>query len=157
MMYANKFTKQKNQHGVALVISLLFLLVLTLIGISSAKTSILQERIAGQSGLQQSAFQAADSCTNRILKDKDIFTFNRTLSDLFSGSEQYMVSNSINNRAGYRVRERFTGRSIPPRGTGYSATKFQVAHNEHRCQGLTESSSANITIHQGIFQVYPKI
>ncbi len=147
----------KAERGVVLVISLLFLMILTLIGISSAKTSVLQEKIAGHSGLQQSAFQAADSCANRVLKDKDIFTFKNTITDLFSGGEEYLVSNTISNRSGFKAQQIYTGKSIPPRGTGYSATKFQVAHNEHRCQGLTESSSVNIAIRQGIFQVFPKI
>ncbi|HFD11476.1 MAG TPA: hypothetical protein ENJ32_03240 [Crenotrichaceae bacterium] len=147
----------KAQRGVVLVISLLFLMVLTLIGISSAKTSVLQEKIAGHSGLKQSAFHAADSCTNRVLKDRDVFTFNRSASDLFDGAEEYLVTNSISNRSAYKAKQLYIGRSIPPRGTGYSAVKFQVAHNEHHCQGLTESSPVNVVIHQGIFQVFPKL
>lgn len=147
----------KTERGVVLVISLLFLMILTLIGISSAKTSVLQEKIAGHSGLQQSAFQAADSCTNRMLKDRDVYTFSASLNSVFNGAEQYLVSNTISNRSGYTAQQLYAGRSNPPRGTGYSAKNFQVFHNEQRCQGLTESSPVNVTIRQGFFQVYPKL
>lgn len=147
----------KTQRGAVLVISLLFLMVLTLIGISSAKTSVIQEKIAGHSGLHQSAFQAADSCANRVLKDYKIYTLNTTISNLFDGDAQYLVSNTISNRSAYTVQQLYTGRTNPPRGTGYSVKNFQVFHNEQRCKGITESSPVNLTIRQGVFQVLPKL
>lgn len=156
MLKQQKYSS-KTERGVVLVISLLFLMILTLIGISSAKTSLLQEKIAGHSGLQQSAFQAADSCANRILKDRNVYTFNASLNTLFDGNAQYLVSHSITNRSGYTAEQLYAGKSNPPRGTGYSATNFQVFHNEQRCQGLTESSPVNVTIRQGFFQVFPKL
>ncbi|MCH9698517.1 MAG: pilus assembly PilX N-terminal domain-containing protein [Gammaproteobacteria bacterium] len=147
----------KTERGAVLVISLLFLMILTLIGISSAKTSVLQEKIAGHSGLQQSAFQAADSCTNRMLRDRKVYTFNASLNAVYDGAAQYLVSNSITNRSGYIAEQLYAGKSNPPRGTGYSAKNFQVFHNEQRCEGLTESSPVNVTIRQGFFQVFPKL
>jgi hypothetical protein len=156
MLKQHKYSN-KTERGVVLVISLLFLMILTLIGISSAKTSVLQEKIAGHSGLRQSAFQAADSCANRILKDRKVYTFNASLNTLFDGSAQYLVSNSISNRSGYTAEQLYAGKSNPPRGTGYSAINFQVFHNEQRCQGLTESSPVNVSIRQGFFQVFPKL
>jgi type IV pilus assembly protein PilX len=158
MLKQYKYSNKK-QHGVVLVLSLLFLVILTLIGISSAKTSVLQEKIAGHSGLQQAAFQAADSCTNRVLNDSTIkdVTTNNTPSSLFGGSSQYLVSDSIHNRSAYKVTQVYTGKTNPPRGTGNSVKTLRAIHNEYRCQGLTENSSVNVQIRQGTFRIIPKL
>lgn len=52
---------QIRQKGSALIISLLFLLVLTIIGISSMGTTMLEEKMSGNLRDQQLAFQAAES------------------------------------------------------------------------------------------------
>ncbi len=49
------------QKGVSLVISLILLLVLTIVGIASMNTSLMQERMAGNVNLQTLAFEAASA------------------------------------------------------------------------------------------------
>ena len=49
----------RSQTGVSLVIALILLLVLTIIGIASMNTSLMQERMAGNVNLQTLAFEAA--------------------------------------------------------------------------------------------------
>lgn len=53
--------KYCRQKGVALVIALILLLVLTIIGIASMNTSLMQERMAGNVHLQALAFEAASA------------------------------------------------------------------------------------------------
>lgn len=55
---------RKAQGGMALIVSLLLLLILTVLAISMATTSTLQERIAGNAQQQNIAFQAAESGLN---------------------------------------------------------------------------------------------
>lgn len=64
------------QHGSALVVSLLILLVLTIIGVTSMTTTSLQSKMATNSSEYNMAFQAAESA----LRDgeNDIFTHNLT-------------------------------------------------------------------------------
>ena len=50
----------KNQRGVVLIMSLTILMVLTLVGVSSMKTSSLQERMSGNARDYQIAFEAAE-------------------------------------------------------------------------------------------------
>lgn len=57
------------QHGVALIISLLFLLVIVLLGVASIRTTTLEERMAGNAGDYNIAFQAAESA----LRDAEEF------------------------------------------------------------------------------------
>lgn len=59
------------QNGAALVISLLFLLVLTIIGVASVSTTSLQERMAGNTREQNLALQAAEAA----LRDGEAWLF----------------------------------------------------------------------------------
>lgn len=60
------------QKGAALVISLMFLLVLTIIGIASVSTTSLQERMANNTREQNLAFMAAEAA----LRDGEAWLFN---------------------------------------------------------------------------------
>ncbi len=51
----------KKQQGVALIVSLVILLVLTIIGVQSMSTSVLEERMAGNYRDKKMAFEAAES------------------------------------------------------------------------------------------------
>jgi type IV pilus assembly protein PilX len=51
---------RKSQQGMALLISLVFLLLLTLIGISSMQNATLQEKMAGSVTLRNQSFQLAE-------------------------------------------------------------------------------------------------
>lgn len=53
-----------NQSGVALVLALVFLLLLTLIGISALNTTSLEEKMANNAKDRNLAFQAAESALN---------------------------------------------------------------------------------------------
>jgi Tfp pilus assembly protein PilX len=50
----------KNQRGVALILALIMLIVLTLIGLSSIGTSIFETKISGNERFSSSAFYAAE-------------------------------------------------------------------------------------------------
>ncbi|HEY5758074.1 MAG TPA: PilX N-terminal domain-containing pilus assembly protein, partial [Steroidobacter sp.] len=49
------------QHGAALVISLLLLLIMTLLGLGASQSTRLQERMAGNQRDQELALQAAEA------------------------------------------------------------------------------------------------
>lgn len=51
----------KSERGMALLVSLVFLLLLTLIGISSMQNATLQEKMAGSVTLRNLSFQAAEA------------------------------------------------------------------------------------------------
>lgn len=53
--------RKPNQKGAALVIGLMILLVMTVLGISSMGTTVLQERMANNNRQKQIAFQAAEA------------------------------------------------------------------------------------------------
>ena len=56
------FTSQiKSQQGVALFVSLVFLLILTILGISSMQSTVMEEKMAGNFNDHNRAFQAGES------------------------------------------------------------------------------------------------
>ena len=55
------FNQRQNQRGMALLVSLVFLLLLTLIGLSSMQSANLQEKMAGSVSLRNQSFQAAEA------------------------------------------------------------------------------------------------
>ncbi len=58
------------QSGVALIVSLLLLTVLTVIGASSMKTATLQLVMAGNSRFQEEAFQAAETGIDLVMAQR---------------------------------------------------------------------------------------
>lgn len=54
-------TNRRGQRGAALIVSLLFLVILTLIGVSAMTTTTLEERMAGNAKDFNVAFQAAEA------------------------------------------------------------------------------------------------
>lgn len=66
--------KMRNQHGAALIIALIFLVILTLLGIVAAGVSGLEERMAGNTRDRDLAFEAAEAA----LRDAE-FRLNNTV------------------------------------------------------------------------------
>lgn len=60
------------QRGMALVVALIILMVLTILGITAMSTSSLQEKMAGNVQEQSKAFQHAESGVNTLLNDTTV-------------------------------------------------------------------------------------
>lgn len=85
------------QRGSALLVSLVFLLLLTMIGISSIQDSTLQERMAGNNRDREVAFQAAEAglrTAERYLQGAVVGPFETNANGLFVAG-----SNSVPNWA----------------------------------------------------------
>jgi len=65
------------QHGATLVISLIFLVLLTLIGVTAMQSTILQERMAGNSKERNIAFQAGEIG----LRDAEVYLVGKSVWD----------------------------------------------------------------------------
>src|SRR6056297_2755149 len=62
----HKYNPPGRQRGAALFISLMFLIILTLLGISAANVGIMQERMAGNVRETNEAFQSAEATLREI-------------------------------------------------------------------------------------------
>jgi type IV pilus assembly protein PilX len=69
------------QRGSALIVSLVFLLLLTILGVTAMRSSVLQERMAGNTRDTNLAFQAAETALRageNILNQNTLPTFNNS-------------------------------------------------------------------------------
>lgn len=80
-MIPNDSNMPSSQRGAALIVALVMLLVMTVLGISAARTTNLQERMAGNLRDSNLAFQAAE----RALREGETFLRGGTLP-VFAGA-----------------------------------------------------------------------
>lgn len=78
---------RRRQRGSTLIICLVFLLILTMIGISSIQNSTLQEQMSGSARDYNSAFQAAESA----LRKGEIYLQLATLGNFDGSGGRYMI------------------------------------------------------------------
>ena len=57
----------KHQQGAVLIMSLMILLVMTLIGLASMNSSLMQEKMASNAQINNSTFQAAESAIRSVI------------------------------------------------------------------------------------------
>jgi len=89
------------QRGSALLVSLVFLLLLTMIGVAAIQDSTLQERMAGNTRDREVAFQAAEAglrVAERYLQGAVVGPFEGNANGLFlaGSSPNWQTSNSTN-------------------------------------------------------------
>jgi len=138
-------TGPKQQQGVALAMSLMVLVVLTILGISGMKTGLLQSRMAVNAQDSATAFQGAESGLATSLTGSGIFDLVQSNVSNFNPD----VGTSV------KVTTSFESMSVPPRGSGYSATKYEVANFKQRSESST-ISGARSTVSQGQYQIVNK-
>lgn len=150
--------KYKSQQGVVLVISLLFMIIMTIVGVSSMSTNILEEKMVSNVRQQRIIFQAADSCNSQLLK-KGKHTFKAgDWEDVWTDDSDESKRIGIGGMAYYSARYKQQMNTAPPRNSGYSHNKFRASHNVYECIGEdkeTGSSTVTVSLKQGIYQIAP--
>jgi type IV pilus assembly protein PilX len=79
MSSRNTVARPGTQHGAALVVGLLLLLVLTILAISGVTTAVLELQMAGNQQYQERAFQRADAGIEQAMA-AGVFTTNPAMS-----------------------------------------------------------------------------
>lgn len=78
------------QQGAALLLSLVFLVVLTLLGVSAMQGTLLQERMAGNFRASQAAMDAAEAALREgesYLEQASVGPFDGSITGLYSSSQ----------------------------------------------------------------------
>jgi len=133
------------QRGVTLAVSLVLLLAITIIGVSSLTTTSLEERMAGNIQELNRAFQTAESGLNQAFANSADFSLAQTVTSTVTNSHAFAEANTD-----------FKQFTKPRRGSGWSAKEFSSAHFETASTGTT-NSGATATVHQGAYQIMPKL
>lgn len=142
------------ERGIALVVALIFLLVLTILGVSVMNTSALEGRMAGNTQETNRAFQGAESAVENIFADGSIFNTLINVGDKSPTKTVNYPGTTVKLDVTYSAK-----RNTPPRSRDraninsavtYGAAVFDMAST------ADTTSLANAQIVQGVSQVTPK-
>lgn len=132
------------EAGVALVMALAVLVILTILGISSMKGAILETRMAGNVQDSTIAFQVAESGLSAAI--------NSSLNIHQKTTVTYTPANGLATAV---IETDFEQFAPPPRGWGFSATQYDVANFKQKSASRT-NSGAIATVNQGMYQIVNK-
>jgi hypothetical protein len=116
----------KDQSGVALVIALVMIVVLTLIGLASTYTSIWEIKLSGNKRGTTEAFYAADSGVQVVLDRVENFAMPGKYVD--NKYDPFTDKNNPNPTNAKVLIQYDTAQEGSPRGSGFSAISFEFRH-----------------------------
>jgi len=149
------FRSVNHQDGAVLITALIFLVILTLLALTSMNTNTLEEKMAANSQEINRAFQTAETGLDLAINDDDAFTtankeeLDGTAGDLYDKSLTNIgtYGAEVDYNAVYRQKTR------PPRGSQWDQS-FALYHFDMSATGSTQSG-AMTKIHGGAYQVGP--
>jgi len=133
------------QRGIALIMSLVILLILTILGISAMGTSSLEQKMSGNIQEGTHAFEAAESGLNEAFNASGALSLSGTTTNTYSYN---------NNRYTAEVDTTFKQFASPKRGSGYG-NNFQAANFDQQSTATT-TANAKAVVHQGVALIVPK-
>jgi len=141
----------RRETGVALILALVMLFILTILGVAAMTTANLEEKMSGNIQEQTKAFEAAESGINSIMKEAGALNPNGIVT------KNYDYLSQKSGKA--EVKSTFTQYTPPSRtkepGKIYSAVNFQSAHFDLQSKGET-ITSAKTFVYQGLEQIVSK-
>jgi Tfp pilus assembly protein PilX len=176
-MNREKLTILRDESGVALVIALLMITILTLIGIASTFTSTFEIMLSGNKRGSTDAFYTADGGVQAVLPD--IANFNTSSGfasvntsslplnlqnesiDLRNTSPTLSLPSGVSFTDAPTVTVYHTTLTSVPRGSGFSAINFEYAHylidsvgRDQTDMGLVKS---NCQVREKIVRIIPTL
>ena len=153
------FSILKDQRGVALVIALLMIVVLTLIGLASTQTSIYDIKLSGNKRGSTSAFYAAESGVQVVIANAE--NFNLLRKYVRNRYDPFTDPNNANPTRAKVTIEYDTAMEGSPKGSGFSAINFEYNHFVIESTGQDQMDSglakAKCTIEQKVVTFTPTL
>jgi hypothetical protein len=116
----------KDQSGVALVLALVMIVILTLIGLASTYTSTFEMKLSGNKRGTTDAFYAADSGVQVVTANVDNFSLPGKYVD--NKYNPFTDPNNPNPTKAKVLIQYDTTQEGSPRGSGFSAISFEFKH-----------------------------
>jgi hypothetical protein len=116
----------KDQSGVALVLALVMIVILTLIGLASTYTSTFEMKLSGNKRGTTDAFYAADSGAQVVTANVDNFSLPGRYVD--NKYDPFTDPNNPNPTKAKVLIQYDTTQEGSPRGSGFSAISFEYKH-----------------------------
>jgi hypothetical protein len=140
---------KKQQQGAALFVSLMFLFLMTIIGLNALNTSTSDERMALNTQHQQEVFHAAESAIN--VAKRDTTTLETAITSGTSLAIDYTGQNDVTASA----QATYIGCGLPGAGFGLGAGGFVTHEFGITGNASLGASSAQATHLQGVDLLAP--
>lgn len=129
------------ERGMALVMSLVILLILTILGISAMGTASLEEKMSGNTQEGTRAFEVAESGLQSSLGNAGTFSAQNLGT---STVNEYTINGRVSE-----VTTTYLQSTDPPRGSGYDSG-YNAVHFKQVSKVNSQVDSANIGLNSGI-------
>jgi len=152
--------QRRKQSGVTLVITLILMVLITVIGIASLRTTSLEEKMAANMQQSTRAFESAESGIRKAVSDVNNFSvYNDTNNPVVPDDSPFTFPENASTAAEETgkadVRVGFKGWSVPKRASGYSVVHYKTANFEIEATG-SAAGNAKATVAQGLGQIVNK-
>jgi type IV pilus assembly protein PilX len=137
----------RTERGAVLVMALVFLLILTLLGVTAMRMSSLETVMAGNTQEITKAFEAAESGLTKAYNDPS------TLNLFTAQTKNYSFDDGKGGNA--TVVTEFIQFAPPKRGSGYSASQYD-ASNFNQASTAATLTGARSVVNQGTALIVPK-
>lgn len=146
------------QKGIVLVVGLVFLLVLTIIGVTSLRTTTLEQRMAGNMQQKTVAFQDAEAKIALVINGLNGNTSTLNTNDSCDSLNPDAYPDPVNPDvvSSYHTCQQYIGNSVPGRLTN-TAEGGQTSLLHFRIESeSTTVGNAEVTLQQGVYQRGPR-
>jgi Tfp pilus assembly protein PilX len=165
---------RRAQRGAALMVALVLMAVLTILGASVVRFSVIGLRVAVNEELRADAFQRAQSLVDMVLAVPQNLMItgqpgdtncvagvsgctHNTLVLYYGGATPVTAAELAANGDAVRITRLGPEVSTPPRGTGYSAVRFQAGYLEVETgYDGTDAGWGQAALNEGVTVIVPQ-
>jgi hypothetical protein len=159
MMIKRTQTLLQDQSGIALVIALLMMIMLTLIGLGSIFSSTFEIKLSGNKRGSTDAFYAADSGVQVIMANIENFDMPGKYVD--NQYDPFTDPSNPNPTKAKVVLQHIPDQHGAPRGSGFSATHFEflyyTIHSSGQDQTEISPVKSTCTVEQKVVRLVPTL
>lgn len=148
----------RRQRGIVLVVGLVFLLVLTILGVTSLRSTALEQRLAGNLQQRTVAFQDAESRIVRLIGELNAGNVNLSTNDTCQDVDPETNPDPVDPGVivSFHTCPEFLGTSATGTMTN-TAEGSQTSLLHFRLESAsTAAGNASATLQQGVFQRGPR-
>ena len=148
----------ENEKGSVMVLAVVFLMLLTILGISALTSSSINTQLAANDLQHKLAFCAAESAVAYVKKRPDLYG----PDNITAGAPHYFPNNtvpyvpitsglpsalSINANQSFNGEVEYDSSLLPPRGSGCSVNKYKAHQYQMVCNGYSsKGTTKNIVV-----------
>lgn len=149
----------RNEDGYALIISLIFLVLLTILGMASTSTSIFELQISSNDRSRRGAFYAAEAGRAYVEANSTYYSSSNIINEVGAAvsfpDDPNIEWLPLNNSSSVEIKGKvlYVGSMNPPRGSGFAANSVRAHVYKMTCDGRDKLKGAQKSIEAGFYRI----